>query len=137
MSHLEDTMPLSEYEQRVLAQMEQQLSSDDPKLAETFTGAVPAAAPRSASRVGLGVLVTALGLGVIVVGLAQGWSWLGVIGFLVMFGGVLLSLSRGKGGAGDPVPGAGPAKPAGTRSQGTSPFMSRLDERWDRRREER
>lgn len=123
-------MPLSEYEQRVLAQMEQQLSSDDPKLAESFAGSSPASAPRNASRVGLGVLVAVLGLGVIIVGLAQGLSWLGIIGFLVMFGGVLISLSHGRA-----APGA-PANPA-ARAQGPSPFMSRLDERWDRRREER
>ncbi|MBN8880729.1 hypothetical protein EDD28_3280 [Salana multivorans] len=130
-------MPLSEYEQRVLAQMEQQLSSDDPKLAETFTGSAPAVGPRAASRVLLGVVVAALGLGVIVVGLAQGLSWLGIIGFLVMFGGVLLSMSRGKATEGVPPGGSGGAKPAGPRSQGPSPFMSRLDERWDRRRGER
>lgn len=129
-------MPLSEYEQRVLAQMEQQLSSDDPKLAETFTVATAPSAPRNASRVGLGVLVVALGLGVIVVGLAQGLSWLGVIGFLVMFAGVLIATSRGKASNGVPA-GNAPAGPAGPRAQASSPFMSRLDERWDRRREER
>ena len=31
-------MPLSEYEQRVLEELEQQLRSDDPKLAETISG---------------------------------------------------------------------------------------------------
>ena len=30
-------MPLSEYEQRVLEQMERQLTSDDPRLANTLT----------------------------------------------------------------------------------------------------
>ena len=30
-------MPLSEYEQRVLEQMERQLASDDPRLANTLT----------------------------------------------------------------------------------------------------
>lgn len=125
-------MPLSEYEQRVLAQMEQQLSSDDPKLAESFSGSAPAPGSRSASRVGLGALMAVLGLGVIIVGLAQGLSWLGIIGFLVMFGGVLFSLSRGKG-----APTAGGAAKQAPRAQGPSPFMTRLDERWDRRREER
>lgn len=120
-------MPLSEYEQRVLAQMERQLSSDDPKLAQSFTPRT-----RRTSRVVLGSLIVVAGLGALVGGVAQHLSWLGIVGFLVMFGGVMVAMSRGKGapaekGGADAKPSAGPAP--------KSSFMSRLDERWDRRRE--
>lgn len=125
-------MPLSEYEQRVLAQMEQQLSSDDPKLAETFTGG---SAPRKTSRVLAGVAVAALGLAVLIFGLAQSMSWLGIIGFVMMFGGVLLGMSHGRGAApAAPQPGAPAPGPA---NRPRSEFMTKLDERWDKRREER
>lgn len=124
-------MPLSEYEQRVLAQMERQLSSDDPKLAQTFSGG-----RRRTSRIVLGSLVVLAGLGMLVGGVAQHMTWLGILGFLAMFGGVLVAMSRA-GGAAPPVAqggsgraGSGPAKAASRSS-----FMTRLDDRWDRRRD--
>ena len=121
-------MPLSEYEQRVLAQMERQLSSDDPKLAQSLSSA-----PRRTSRVLLGSVVVAAGLAVLVLSLAQSMSWLGIIGFLVMFGGVLLALSRGTAPAmADPAAGGTSANPVPAKSA----FMSRLDERWDKRRDQ-
>ncbi|WP_328587574.1 DUF3040 domain-containing protein [Serinibacter arcticus] len=98
-------MPLSEYEQRVLAQMERQLSSDDPKLAQTFSGG-----PRRTSRVVLGCLIVLAGLGMLVGGVAQHMTWLGILGFLAMFGGVLVAMSRGRGAP------AG-ARPTGGRAQ--------------------
>lgn len=122
-------MPLSEYEQRVLAQMEQQLSSDDPKLAQTFS-----AGPRRATNVVLGTVVIVLGLAVLVFGLAQSLSWLGIIGFVVMFGGVMLALRRGAPVA--TAPAAGNDKRAGSTAAKSSGFMSKLDDRWDKRRGE-
>lgn len=119
-------MPLSEYEQRVLAQMERQLSSDDPKLAQTFAGG-----GARTSRVLLGSLVVLVGLGLLVAGVASSMTWLGLVGFLGMFGGVLLAMSRGKSvrpaEGGTSTPAAPPKK---------SSMMNRLDERWDRRKEQ-
>ncbi|PFG19377.1 DUF3040 domain-containing protein [Serinibacter salmoneus] len=120
-------MPLSEYEQRVLAQMEQQLSSDDPKLAQSFAGK-----GRQTSRVVLGVLGLAAGLGVLLVGVSQHWTWLGLVGFLLMFAGALIALSSG--GRGKGVTKGGEAAPAAKAQR--SSFMTKLDERWDRRRDE-
>lgn len=124
-------MPLSEYEQRVLAQMEQQLSSDDPKLAQTFAG--PSRGRRT-GRVVLGVAVVVAGLGALIGGVALHMSWLGVVGFAVMFGGVMVALSRGKAPEGEQGTGSGstPGKPTGTKPP--SSFMTRMEERWDRRR---
>lgn len=128
-------MPLSDYERRVLEQMERQLSSDDPKLAQTFSE-VPRA--RRATRVVLGSLIGVGGLALLVCGLAFQMSWLGIVGFLVMFAGVLLALTRGGGTAQDAAPaqGAPGAKtPHGDARRST--FMDRLDDRWDKRREDR
>lgn len=122
-------MPLSEYEQRVLAQMERQLSSDDPKLAQTFSGG-----PRRTPRIVLGAALAVAGLGALVGGVAQQMTWLGLVGFLMMFGGVLVAMSRSSAAGAAPGPAAPAAGAAPVKSAGRSTFMSRLDDRWDRRR---
>ena len=88
-------MPLSEYEQRVLEQMERQLRSDDPKLASALHG-------RGGSRVRVWVLAAIgglAGLGMLIGGAAASQPLLGVVGFVVMFGSVLLVFSRPGRGA--------------------------------------
>ncbi len=129
-------MPLSEYEQRVLEQMEQQLSSDDPKLASAMHGKSSSPVTRWLLA-GAGVLS---GLGLLVVGAAMGRAWLGIIGFVLMFGAVLWGFSsprksgpRGVVGADGSV-GRRPSSPAPARRAG---FFSRLEERWEKRRDQR
>ncbi len=130
-------MPLSEYEQRVLEQMEQQLRSDDPRLVEVISRR----GPRRPLTMVLGILVVIAGLGGLVAGVASGHIWLGSLGFVAMFGGVLLALHRGgptsgrAGGSakGAASPGGRGRKPAPTKR----PLMERLDERWEKRRRDR
>ena len=129
-------MPLSEYEQRVLDEMEQQLRSDDPKLARTISGG----APRRPLHVALGGFVVLAGVGLLFAGLWNAQVWLGLIGFVAMFGGVLLVLRRPKlageapqDPAADNVRPIRPKRGGGPRSGG-APFMQRLEERWDKRR---
>ena len=126
-------MPLSEYEQRVLEQMEQQLRSDDPRLADAIAGNPT----RRPMHLALGSLAVLAGLGMLVGGAATSYVWLGILGFLAMFGGVLLGMSR-------PKVAPAPAPRAGTPPSNVRPlrakrsgFMQRLEERWDRRRDER
>ncbi len=126
-------MPLSEYEQRVLDEMEQQLRSDDPKLARTISGG-----PRRPLHVALGGVVVLGGIGLLFAGLYTGQVWIGLLGFLAMFGGVLLALRRPKV-AGDAPRDPGndnvrPIRPRRGGGSGGAPFMQRLEERWDRRR---
>lgn len=125
-------MPLSEYEQRVLDQMERALTSDDPRLATTFQS------PRKRSGwhyviAGAGVVV---GLLLLVLGAALPLVWLGVVGFVLMFGGVVFAFQkprrRGPVGVVDDKGGVRP--PASTKPAKRS-FLTRMEERWDRRRE--
>ncbi len=133
-------MPLSEYEQRVLEQMERQLTSDDPRLANTLQS-------RGGRRgVGRWLLVSVgfvAGLLLLVAGAAMSQLVLGVVGFLLMFGAVAFAFA----GPQTPSGPAGVVHPDGRVSphngkRGTKPaasrrgFMSRLEERWDRRRHE-
>ncbi|WP_149204724.1 DUF3040 domain-containing protein [Actinotalea subterranea] len=129
-------MPLSEYEQRVLEQMERQLTSDDPKLVNTFQGGRTSSVRRWLLT-GAGALA---GLTVLVVGAATSQPWIGVLGFVAMFVSVVLAFSppRRQGPAGV-VTDSGTVRPrSGKRPSAGSPgFITRFEQRWDRRRDER
>ncbi|WP_277212796.1 DUF3040 domain-containing protein [Isoptericola croceus] len=138
-------MPLSEYEQRVLEQMERALESDDPRLATTLQRS----SRRSPLRYVLAGLCVVLGLVLLVIGVASSLTLLGVAGFVLMFTGVVYAFSapRKKGPQGvvnadGTVEPSGPHARAGKRSTGSAAptkgpgFLARLEERWDRRREQ-
>lgn len=118
-------MPLSEYEQRVLDDLERDLGSD-PKLKSAMTRA-----PRSASHMiaaGAGVVV---GLGVVLAGvMTQVWL-LGIGGFALMIVIVLWAL------LGPTSTPSRDAKPGATaKKKPRQGFMTRLEERFERRREQ-
>ncbi|GAA4733083.1 DUF3040 domain-containing protein [Isoptericola chiayiensis] len=136
-------MPLSEYEQRVLEQMERALESDDPRLATTLQQS----RRRSPLRFVLAAVGVVLGLLLLVIGAASDLTWLGVIGFALMFAGVafVFAAPRRKGPQGTvgadggvkPSPAAGGAgAPRQARPKNGQGFFDRLEERWDRRREQ-
>ena len=125
-------MPLSEYEQRVLEQMEQQLTSDDPKLVNALQGG--AASPvRRWLLTGAGALV---GLVVLVIGAVTSLPIVGVLGFVTMFVAVVLFFSppRRRGPAGVVGADGRVKQPKAPDKPGLS---DRLEKRWDRRRDER
>ncbi|WP_159793283.1 DUF3040 domain-containing protein [Puerhibacterium puerhi] len=141
-------MPLSEYEQRVLEQMERALTSDDPRLATTFqqTGRRRPVVRYVVAGVGL-----AIGLLVLVLGAATGHTVVGVIGFVVMFAAVAWAFAaapRSKGPQGTVrADGGVDRRPQGKKGGGRGPhrtttaskdgFIARLEERWERRRNQR
>lgn len=122
-------MPLSEYEQRVLEQMEQQLTSDDPKLASTLTSKAPRALSRRVIA-GVGVVV---GLFLLIVGSASSIPWLGVVGFLVMFAAVTFAFAVPRRARPQEAAASRTKPPARPSRKG---FMARLEDRWDRRRDQ-
>jgi hypothetical protein len=129
-------VPLSEHEQRLLAQMEQQLLAEDPKFASAMNGRRSLARRRMI----IGVLAVLIGMVVLVFAVAQQWILVGVLAFLVMLGGAVYAFSAPK----TPKTSSGPfgvVDPNGQtrarRSGGSGTFMQRLEERWDRRRDER
>jgi len=119
-------MPLSEHEQRLLEEMERNLYHND----ADFVAAIGNRGGRRNYRtIVIGLLVALAGVAGIVSGVAVRQPLIGVVGFVVMFVGVLLSLSRPRREAGDSVP---DSSPAASRPG----FMDRLNERWDRRQDE-
>lgn len=117
-------MPLSEHEQKLLAQMEQALASEDPKLASTLrTPSLRLRAPKS--LIGA-LLVVVLGIAGLVAGVATQLPPLGIVGFVAIVTGLSIIFSGAK------AEGLAKAtKPAKTKTK--SSFMTGLEERWDRR----
>jgi len=128
-------MPLSEYEQRVLEQMERQLASDDPRLANTLTQR----GRRPVGRYVIAAVGVALGLLLLVFGVAQSLPLLGVVGFVVMFAAVAYAFARphrASGPAGVVAEDGTVRKPGKAGRAKGQGFMARMEERWDRRRGE-
>ncbi|WP_062301386.1 DUF3040 domain-containing protein [Demequina subtropica] len=118
-------MPLSEYEQRVLEQLERDLGSD-PKL-----GSAMARASRPRGRyvwAGFGVVA---GLGIVVTGAVTQLVIVGIAGFVVMLAAAIWALIA-------PRPTVAPQSPgrAAGRRKADKGFMTRMEERFERRREQ-
>ena len=120
-------MALSEHEQRLLDEMERNFYRSDAEFAASSTG------PRRVdyTSVTIGALVIVVGIGLAVGGVASQMWWLGVVGFVVMFGGALLTLRR------KPVPGADPFVDEARTSRSGGDFMSAFERRWERRQDGR
>ncbi len=127
-------MPLSEQEQRLLDEMERSLYHND----ADFVSAVSGGRGRlNYGALVLGILVGILGLGVVIAGVIFHQPIIGLVGFVAMFAGVLLALRRSKRPKGAAaMPGATPtAKPRSGAAK--SGFMDRLNDRWERRDDDR
>lgn len=123
-------MPLSEHEQRLLEQMERQLYADDPKLASTLRGS--GRSLRSRHRLLLGAVGVVAGLAILVGGVASQLWPVGVVGFLVMLGGGWWASTGWQSGQ----VGASPTSQQPRKSSAQrSGFMTRIEERWERRRD--
>lgn len=156
-------MPLSEQELRTLEQLEAQLSAEDPKFASAMNSDPARRRRRQRAAVISGVVV--LGFGLVIAGAFTKLAWLGLLGAVVLAGGAMYALqspsrpdlgvvdasgrvrprgatSRGRDqfsvtSLGGSTFGASSGRPqAATRRGGTSPFMDRMEERWERRRRE-
>jgi len=121
-------MPLSEQEQRLLEEMERGLYHNDADFVSTVGGSALRPNYRS---IAIGVLAAVAGIGGLIAGVAVQQLWIGIVGFTVMFAGVLIATTPGKSAR--KIGGAPLGRPA-QRSQDKG-FMDRLNERWDRRQD--
>ena len=132
-------MPLSEQEQRLLEEMERSLYQND----SDFVARVTRRQGRPTyTAITLGVLGALAGIAVVIVGLVIKAPLLGILGFVVMLAGVLFALRPGMRAPkakparpGKPASG-GSARPSSGNGSGGS-FMDRMNDRWDRRQDER
>ncbi len=121
------TVPLSEQEQRLLDEMERSLYHNDADFVATVSGRDSRPNYR---WIVIGILVGIVGIVGIITGVATRIPVIGIVGFVIMFGGVLLSLKRSQGAPTGPL-----SDDVGASAR--TGFMDRMNERWDRRQDER
>lgn len=127
-------MPLSEQEQRLLDEMERSLYHND----ADFVSAVSGGRGRlNYGALVLGILVGILGLGVVIAGVIFHQPIIGIVGFVAMFAGVLLALRRSKRSKGPAAMPSAPSTATPRSGAAKSGFMDRLNDRWERRDDDR
>jgi hypothetical protein len=120
-------MPLSEQEQRLLDEMERHLMRNDADVVSAPTDG----RTLSYRNIVYGTILVLVGLGALIVGVSTQLIVVGVIGFVVMLGGVILAVTPTRGIPRGPVE----AAPAAPKARPSSSFMDRMNDRWDRRRD--
>ena len=146
-------MPLSEHEQRLLDQIERALYQEDPKFASTVRATDLRTHMRR--RLRRAAFVLALGFILLLTGVVIQQYAIGIAGFLVMVGALLLAMTSwkrlqpGGGGGGAPhlyIAGSSPdssrktgSKPSKSvhRTRSSGSYKDKLEQRWKRRWEER
>lgn len=119
-------MALSEEEARLLAQLEQSLAAEDPDFASTLSGVKLQA--RSRKLVVIGGLGAVAGVAVLLTGAITAYTWVGVLGFVLMVAGAYLFVTAWRDGmvaSDEPVDRSPRAPRAG--------FVDRMEQRWQRR----
>jgi hypothetical protein len=120
-------MPLSEYEQRVLDQLERDLGTD-PKLGRTM-----ARGSRQRGRIVGGALGVLIGLGVVLIGVVAQIVPVGIAGFALMLAAAMWAMFTPRKHA-IKASGRG-ATHAAKKPAPKEPFIRRVEERLARRRE--
>ncbi|WP_031090029.1 DUF3040 domain-containing protein [Streptomyces sp. NRRL WC-3549] len=130
-------MPLSEHEQRMLEQMERALYAEDPKFATALEGSGLRRYTRR--RVYQAVAGFLVGIALLMAGMVAQQIWISVVGFLVMLGCAVLAVT---GWRKAPKPGeqqqtaAGGGGGGGRHPRQRRTMMNRIEQRWQRRRDE-
>src|SRR6266545_6892002 len=129
-------MPLSDHEQRILAEIERRLLEEDPKFAQQVGSSFQV---HLARRLKLAAVGFVLGLVVLVVGFVQSVA-LGVAGFIVMLIAIFefVRTLRRRAAINRPSAGRQSAPPPARSGKGSvESWWARMNERWRQRWEER
>ena len=120
-------MALSDREQRLLAEMEEALSADDPRLVSTLSGTTS----RFSASIGIAIAALLGGFAILFAGLVAQLTIVGVGGFLVALVGVIL-LINGLTTRTSKLGQAG-GSPKRARRSFTQGFTKGMEDRWDQR----
>ena len=123
-------MALSEHEQRLLDEMERGLYQSE---ADVMHAVATTRRRVNYRSLVLGIIVCLVGVGALIGAVAAQQLWLGLIGFAVMLGGVMLMLARGSEPEA-PSDAGGSPRAGGSRPARES-FSERMERRWDERME--
>ncbi|MGH3979848.1 MAG: DUF3040 domain-containing protein [Pseudonocardiaceae bacterium] len=146
---MEVTVPLSEEEQRLLAELEQALAAEDPKFASALRGSsMRSRQRRIAVAAGVAFFV---GIVLLMAGVIIPFTPISIAGFVLMLGSAYVGLTAwrksnhpeplrlvGSDPQAAPQPPGGRARAVGQAARGGAghaSFMARMEERWRRRRE--
>jgi hypothetical protein len=134
-------VPLSEHEQRLLDQIEQALYAEDPKFASIYQGNDLRTHYRR--RVVRAVIGVVLGLALLLAGVILPLIPLGVAGFVVMLAAVSFGVASWQRMTGHRKAAPGERAPSRRAKASTGPseprrsMVQRLEDRWQRRQDER
>jgi len=131
-------VPLSEHEQRMLEQMERALYAEDPKFATALEGSGLRTYTRR--RVYQAVAGFLVGIALLMAGMVAQQIWISVVGFLVMLGCAVLAVTgwrkAPKPGEQQQVTADGGDSGSRRRPRQRRSMMNRIEQRWQRRRDE-
>jgi len=122
---------LSDREQKLLEQMEKALYAEDPKFASSLRRSGLTIAPGERRHVILGLLALVAGLGLVFGSVVSKTVIIGIPGFLLVLTGFVF-IARGLQ---EPVAAATPTPTKVRNRSKNSKLMSRLEERWQQRRD--
>ncbi|GAB3617636.1 DUF3040 domain-containing protein [Okibacterium endophyticum] len=128
-------MPLSEQEQRLLDEMERNLYRNDADVVSTSGDHRGRPTYRS---IALGSVITIAGIAALVAGVIMQLAVVGIVGFAIMLAGVMVAITPTRV-ASDHEPSAEDrlhAAKAGGSKRNVN-LMDRLNDRWDKRQDER
>jgi hypothetical protein len=121
-------MPLSEQEQRLLEEMERNLYQSDADFVSTVGARV---GKINYTVVVVGALLVVAGIATLVTGVMLAQPIVGVLGFVIMFTGVLVATNPPRKAA------SAPSAPSPKKRAKSSSFMDGINERWEKRQDER
>ena len=124
-------MALSDREQKLLEQMEKALYAEDPKFASSLRRSGLTIAPGERRHVILGLLSLVAGLALVFGSVVSKMVIVGIPGFLLVLTGFVF-IARGLQ---EPVAAATPTPTKERNRSKNSKLMSRLEERWQQRRD--
>ena len=125
------TVALSDREQKLLEQMEKALYAEDPKFASSLRRSGLTIAPGERRHVILGLMALMAGLGLVFGSVVSKTVIVGIPGFLLVLTGFVF-IARGLQ---EPVAAATPTPSKVRNRSKNSKLMSRLEERWQQRRD--
>ena len=126
-----ETVALSDREQKLLEQMEKALYAEDPKFASSLRRSGLTIAPGERRHVILGLLSLVAGLALVFGSVVSKMVIVGIPGFLLVLTGFVF-IARGLQ---EPVAAATPTPSKVRNRSKNSKLMSRLEERWQQRRD--
>lgn len=118
-------MPLSEHEQRLLEEMERNLYKNEADVVNTLgVKRMP-----NYRAMALGAILAIAGLVTMLAGVSQGVTAVGILGFVLLFAGVMIAVAI----PGRPLEDDISRGPKASVRGGNKNFMDNLNDRWDRR----